>query len=683
MTPRLRRLPPRFAALGVLAFLLATHASAQPSCPLLVVNPSGGGDFTNIQPAVDYFKNSLGNLGPCTIEVRAGTYLNSVDLNGVNAAASSDAQRLVIRGTRGPGQSWLSIFNSGRRDAVRFRSSKYVTLSDFQILTATNKPIAIEGGSVANRGITFERSNLFDNGTGRDSGCVFVGDGNQDTWITNNVCWSNGSDAITVGIGGQSYIVNNTVFENEKSGIVLHKRANAVVANNLVLFNGSAGGAHYGIVVSTSGSGTAGNRRLLNNVLYGNDPALGGDIQNLGSATFASGNLTTGMLGAGLTANSFLRDPAAGDFHLAAGSPALGAGVASTGSPNRVPAEDFEGDARLAPVDVGFDEISDADFDGIADVVDNCPPVLNRSYNPPQDDRDGDGVGDYCDNCPQVANPLQEDVLGYDASGQPVASSNSRGDACEEVGESLFQCAPSAGASCLLVATFGALTDVTTVPADHMNTVVVCEDSLGNKIPYTHYLPARVLPDDGVDFAAGDEVTLFRSLSDQVLASALVDGSYSCRACYVNDVQDLALDASGQCTDPLGCQDLFQGITCSAPTTIVIDHAAGDEGCTHEFWWSILERWSETGYLPDQDFDTTFGVDLFSPDITLQQAIELEGGFPNDLARNAVAALLNASHGGVSYPYTEAQVRALVKAGDSETRLTAANRLECPLSAGQ
>jgi parallel beta-helix repeat protein len=669
--------------LGV--FLLvgaASAASAQAACSI-VVDPNGGGQFTDIQPAVDHFKSSKGNLGPCTIEVRAGIYLNSVDLNGVNAGATSDAQRLVIRGTRSASLGFLSEFNTGRRDAVRFRSSKYVTLRDFEILTGTNKPIAIEGGSVANRAITIERNDLHDNGGGRDSGCVFVGDGNVDTWVVNNVCWSNGSDAIAIGLGGQSYVVNNTVFNNSKNGISVHKRANTVLANNLVVFNGAGGGSHYGIALSTSGGGTAGNRRLLNNVVYGNDPTEGGDILNLGAATFASGNLTTADLPAGLTANSFFRDPAAGDFHLAAGSPALGRGVASTGTPNRVPGEDFEGDPRTAPIDVGWDEVSDADFDGIADLGDNCPPGANgdnSTYNPGQEDRDDDGVGDVCDNCPDVANPGQEDTNGFDANGQPTGFPNSRGDACEEIGESLFQCQPGPAGSCLFVATFGALTDVDTIPPDYMNTVFVCEDSQGNALPWVHYLPARTLPDDATSYSSGDQVTIFRNLADHVLTTALTDGTYSCRACYVNDVKDEDLDASGSCTNTsLGCVDLYEGITCSAPTTLVIDSTEAREGCSPGYWRNNLDRWAEAGHSVSEDFDSTFGVDYFSPDITLGDAIALGGGFPNDLARHATAGLLSADHPDVDYPYSVVQIRLLVQAGDPQKLLSAASTLGCPL----
>lgn len=54
----------------------------------------------------------------------------------------------------------------------------------------------------------------------------------------------------------------------------------------------------------------------------------------------------------------------------------------------------------------------DADDDGIADEIDNCPAVPN----PNQEDADGDDIGDICDNCLSTINPYQED-LDHDGFG--------------------------------------------------------------------------------------------------------------------------------------------------------------------------------------------------------------------------------------------------------------------------
>ena len=66
------------------------------------------------------------------------------------------------------------------------------------------------------------------------------------------------------------------------------------------------------------------------------------------------------------------------------------------------------------------------------------------------------------------------------------------------------------------------------------------------------------------------------------------------------------------------------------------------------------------------DFDGTFGVDLFNPDITLYDALKLRGGGDKRLARHGVAALLNALHPDVEYSLTKAVAIATVQAGDAD-----------------
>lgn len=89
------------------------------------------------------------------------------------------------------------------------------------------------------------------------------------------------------------------------------------------------------------------------------------------------------------------------------------------------------------------------------------------------------------------------------------------------------------------------------------------------------------------------------------------------------------------------------------------------QGCTPGFWRNHIDAW--VGYNPGDDFDTTFGVDLFDPNITLEQAIWAKGGGVKKLARHGTAALLSAAHPDVAYPLTEAEVIAAVQAGDAET----------------
>jgi Thrombospondin type 3 repeat len=70
--------------------------------------------------------------------------------------------------------------------------------------------------------------------------------------------------------------------------------------------------------------------------------------------------------------------------------------------------------------------LADADADGVADHLDNCPAVPNAQ----QEDADGDLIGDACDNCPGVHNPMQEDVdndgIGDACQAQPEFYCESR-----------------------------------------------------------------------------------------------------------------------------------------------------------------------------------------------------------------------------------------------------------------
>jgi hypothetical protein len=671
----------RLPGLAVLA--LAPQLAQAQTCPLSV-DASGAGHFTSIQAAVNHFKSALGNLGPCTIEVRAGVYTTAATLDAVNAGATSEADRLVIRGTRGSAGEYLTRLSTGSSTALTLRRSAFVSLEDFEVTTQTNKPFTLDAGSKKNRSVVIARNDFHDNGDGRDAGCIWVGDGNQSTWIVNNACWRNGGNAIVLGVvSPTNFVLNNTILGHGKSGIVVAKGANVTLANNLVLFNGSGGGAQFGIQLLT-GKGAQGDRKLLHNVVYGNDVGVGGDFAGRSTATSDDGNQDTAKLGAGLLANDFLVDPAAGNLRLTAGSPALNAGLAPTASVP-VPDEDFEKGPRndVAP-DVGWDEITDADFDGQPDSADNCPPGLNRAYNPDQGDADEDGVGNYCDNCPDVANPEQTDVTGFDAFGNATGVANGRGDACENasegVGESLFQPPTGPPEGAVFVASFGVLGETRTIPPTcECNTYFYCDDAQGNPLPRSHFSCSRGIPDDLVTFPAGTQVTLACPLAELFPPAAFGSGTFTCKACYDNEHQDLDLQPNGSCAHP-PCEENFTGLVCSAPQTFTVGSTAYG-GCSPNFWTftNDPQPWLDAGFDGTEDFDTTFGVDRFDSDVTLFGALFQTGEIVDGLAREAVAGLLNASNPNVHYPYLPAAVKALLKQNDPDGRLTDANALDCPI----
>lgn len=103
------------------------------------------------------------------------------------------------------------------------------------------------------------------------------------------------------------------------------------------------------------------------------------------------------------------------------------------------------------------------------------------------------------------------------------------------------------------------------------------------------------------------------------------------------------------------------------------------EGCSPGYFRNHFDAWPPTGYTPSDDFDTTFGVDYFNPNITLGQAIWLGGGGVNALARLGTAALLSAAHPDVDFSLTVAEVIAIVQAGN-QSAIPDFGELYCPLN---
>jgi hypothetical protein len=88
----------------------------------------------------------------------------------------------------------------------------------------------------------------------------------------------------------------------------------------------------------------------------------------------------------------------------------------------------------------------------------------------------------------------------------------------------------------------------------------------------------------------------------------------------------------------------------------------GGEGCTPGFWKQPHHLDSWVVYTPDQYYDDVFGVtSSFGPTFTLLDALEQGGGKEKALGRHAVAALLNAASGDVSYAFTTAEVIDIVQ----------------------
>jgi hypothetical protein len=102
--------------------------------------------------------------------------------------------------------------------------------------------------------------------------------------------------------------------------------------------------------------------------------------------------------------------------------------------------------------------------------------------------------------------------------------------------------------------------------------------------------------------------------------------------------------------------DIANGTSFDLDLDGVPDTCQGTQGCSHGYWKNHPAAWAATGYAVSQDFDAVFGVNAFTPNRTLLQALQAGGGGINNLGRQGVAALLDAAHPGVDFPLTRDEV---------------------------
>ena len=124
----------------------------------------------------------------------------------------------------------------------------------------------------------------------------------------------------------------------------------------------------------------------------------------------------------------------------------------------------------------------DADDDGFANELDNCPDVANSD----QLDSDADNTGDACDNCPVVRNP------GQDARGD----SDAVGDDCDP--------APTVPGDCLVL--LDRFLDAATFDTDWQ---VIANNDPGARQRITHLTSGglRLMPNGAAELGISSRVT--------------------------------------------------------------------------------------------------------------------------------------------------------------------------------
>jgi hypothetical protein len=357
--------------------------------PVKIVGPSPS-DYTTIQAAV----NALPAAGPRIIKVKEGTYREAVTISRKNATALLELQRIVLMADPDAAPGSVVVIPPAGRNTFTLELSRFVTLKGFRMTGATKEAIFMRGGGSTNRDVTLDSNDLHANGSASANGGIYIGRDNPRTWAFNNLIRANGRNGVLIDCGVENapkYFVNNTIVQNGFNGLFVGDslKDEIYLANNVIVGNGtSAGttGGRFGVLRESTAPGTGPGTRtiiiLRNNLFYGN---TGGDIGNVIQTLDAGdgGNLTTtgaeelgcfggaagcpGAIagctfadcGAGHLLGEIFADPSNGNFRLAPGSPAIGAGQPTLfqAGLERVPSFDFEGDPRPDDLpSIGFDE---------------------------------------------------------------------------------------------------------------------------------------------------------------------------------------------------------------------------------------------------------------------------------------------------------------------------------------
>jgi parallel beta-helix repeat protein len=276
----------------------------------------------------------------------------------------------------------------------------------------------------------------------------------QNNIIQNNGNYDWGGIRIN-GMEGTIMLLNNVIRNNTANyfaGAYLYTiQGSIIIANNIVTGNKATvtdGGGIYAYIIGENGliqiinNTLTGNKayyngggiylrmnedsavtEIYNNIIRGNTASAGEDIYIYGSggsvnAFFNNIGMVDGQFrysGSNINIDpEFIDDgywddngtPSydmddiwyEGDYHLNTGSVSIDAGINTAPS---LPFVDLDGEVRpfdgdgdaTAIADMGADEYTDTDRDGIADYGDNC----YVTFNPEQQDTDIDGYGNACD----------------------------------------------------------------------------------------------------------------------------------------------------------------------------------------------------------------------------------------------------------------------------------------------
>jgi hypothetical protein len=235
-----------------------------------------------------------------------------------------------------------------------------------------------------------------------------------------------------------------------------------------------------------------------------------------------------------------------------------------------------------------------------------------------------------------------------------------------------------------------------------LSDIALSPETAVNSVGASHTVTATVTTDDPLTGTPLVGTTVTFTIIDGphsgVTEVATTDGNGEAVLTYIGTTEGVdTIEATF--IDELGRTQRSNRVTATWVEALVVDPGDGTQGCTPGFWRNNGAYVPGTDALLGANFWTLIGVvhtdDIaamtrqgrapgVSADLTIQQALELEGGQFRALIRHAAAALLNASTLGADYPHGTAEVETAFAAaitggnhGDALSMLEDANELGC------
>lgn len=276
---------------------------------------------------------------------------NRIDQSQGAGVLASDTDDLLVQDnivSRSVTQSGVSVTGLSQRSVVRGNRLSGNYLNG---LSVASNPRLGATGAIA--GDVIEGNTVMDNGAGGGSGITLAGV--QASLVRNNVVAGSRVDGISLASAGAGLgstadaVVNNTVVQpvNSRWAIYVGPGSPQDAVVNNILYNAGPWKGSASVAADSLPGFVSDYNVLVNSLTYDN----GNSIVALPRWRAVTGQDAHSIVS---TPAALFVDPSGPDYHLAAGSPAVNAGVAALG-PAVAPATDLDGFGRPAgpAVDVG------------------------------------------------------------------------------------------------------------------------------------------------------------------------------------------------------------------------------------------------------------------------------------------------------------------------------------------